>query len=99
MFQWDVVDICPDVGGQNVLRTFEMAIRYNRRPTRTELERESFLSLNLFALSFKNSQIFSSPFTAKGGDRPRRPPLSYGSATGHAPKIPVILSISVFFTF
>ena len=41
MFQWAVVDTGPDLGGggQNVLKTFEMAIRNNRRTTRTELER------------------------------------------------------------
>ena len=39
MFQWDAVDNSPDVGGQNVLRTLEMAIRHYRRTTRTELER------------------------------------------------------------
>jgi len=38
MFQWDVVDTSPDLGGQNVLETFEMAIRHNRRTARTELE-------------------------------------------------------------
>ena len=33
MFQWDAVDTSPDLGGQNVLKTFEMAIRHNRRTT------------------------------------------------------------------
>jgi len=46
------VDTSPDLGGQNALKIFEMAIRHDRRPTRTELE--SFLSLNLFSLTFKN---------------------------------------------
>jgi len=49
---WDAVDTSPDLGGQNALKTFEMVIRHDRRPTRTELE--SCLSLNLFSLTFKN---------------------------------------------
>jgi len=52
MFQWDAVDFSPDLWGQNVLKTFEMAIRHNRRTTRTELE--SFLTLDLLSLTFKN---------------------------------------------
>jgi len=39
MFQWDAVDTSPDLGGQNVLKTFEMATWRNRRTTRTELDR------------------------------------------------------------
>ena len=39
MFQWNAVDTSPDLGGQNVLTTLEMAIRHNRRTKRTELER------------------------------------------------------------
>jgi len=39
MFQLDAIDTGPAFGGQNVLETFEMAIRHNRRTTRTELER------------------------------------------------------------
>jgi len=35
---WDAVDASPKLGGQNVLKTFAMAIQHNRRPTRTELE-------------------------------------------------------------
>ena len=38
MPQWDAVGTSPDLGHQNVLKTFEMAIRHNRRTTRTELE-------------------------------------------------------------
>ena len=38
MFQWDAVNTSPDLGGQNVLKTFEMAIHHNRLMTRTELE-------------------------------------------------------------
>jgi len=49
---WDAVDTSPDLGGQNAVKIFEMAIRHDRRPTRTQLE--SFLSLNLFSLTFKN---------------------------------------------
>ena len=49
---WDAVDTSPDLGGQNALKTFEMVIRHDRRPTRTEFE--SCLSLNLFSLTFKN---------------------------------------------
>ena len=35
MFQWDTSF---DLGGQNVLKTSEMAIRYNRQTTPAELE-------------------------------------------------------------
>jgi len=38
MFQWDAVDTNPDLEGQNVIKSFEMAIRHNRRTTRTELQ-------------------------------------------------------------
>jgi len=40
IFQWDVVDrpTSPDSGDQNVLKTFEMAIRHNRLTTRMEIE-------------------------------------------------------------
>jgi len=40
MFQWDAVDTTtsPDLGGQDVVKTFEIAIRYNTRTTRMELE-------------------------------------------------------------
>ena len=55
MFQWDAVDTGPDLGDHNVLETFEMAIRHKRRTTRTELE--SFLSLDLFLLKFKNISL------------------------------------------
>jgi len=37
MFQWDAVDTSLDLGGQNVLKTFEMAIQHSRRTTRLEL--------------------------------------------------------------
>jgi len=39
MFQWDAVDTSPDLAGQNVLKTSEMAIPHDRQTTRTELER------------------------------------------------------------
>jgi len=78
MFHRDAVDTSPDFGGRNVLKTFEMAIRHNWRTTGTELERESFLSLDLFSLIFKS--IFW-PIYGGGGDRPivptpMDPPLS-----------------------
>jgi len=57
-FQWDAVDTSPDIWGQNVLRTVEMAIRHKRRTTRTASERESLLSLVYFHL---RSKIFSGP--------------------------------------
>ena len=37
MFQWDAVDTSPDLRAQNVVETFETAIRHNRRTTRTQL--------------------------------------------------------------
>jgi len=52
-FQWDAVDTSPDLWGQNVLRTVEMAIRHKRRTTRTASERESSVA-GLFSLTFKN---------------------------------------------
>jgi len=71
MFQWDAVDFSPDLWGQNVLKTFEMAIRHNRRTTRTELE--SFLTLDLLSLTFKNIFLV---LLRGGDDRP------HVSATG-----------------
>ena len=38
-FQRDAVATGPDLGGRNVPRAFEMALRHNRRTARTELER------------------------------------------------------------
>jgi len=64
MFQWDAVDTSPDLAGQNVPKTVEMAIRRDRR------ERESFLSLNLYPLTFKN--IFLT--LLRGRRSPHRPP-------------------------
>ena len=56
------VDISPDIGGQNVLRTFETAIRHNRRPTRTELERV----LCRWVYFHLRSKIFSVSLTVGG---------------------------------
>jgi len=39
MFQWDAADTGPNLGGQNVLKTFEMATRHDRRTPKTELDR------------------------------------------------------------
>ena len=66
---WGAVDTSPDLGGQNVLKTIEMAIRHNRRPTRRELE----FSVAGFILIYVR-KYFSDPLT--GGARPHR-----GSAT------------------
>jgi len=63
MFQWDAVDTSPDLGGQNVFKTFEMAIRHNRWTTRTELE---FLFPDLFSVTFKKIYGF---LTGGGGRR------------------------------
>jgi len=38
MFWWDAFDTSPDLAGQNGLKTFEVAIRHNRRTTRSERE-------------------------------------------------------------
>ena len=72
MFQWDAVDTGPDLGGgsQNVLKTFEMAIRHNSRTTRSKLERV-FCRWVYFYL---RSQICFWPSYGGGrGDRPHRP--------------------------
>jgi len=34
---WDAVDTSPDLAGQNVVKTFEMAIRRNTRTTETKV--------------------------------------------------------------
>ena len=64
---WGVIDTSPDFGGQNVLKTFEIAIRLNERPTRTGLERV-FCRWIYFRL--RSKIFFLPPF----------PP--HGSATG-----------------
>ena len=79
MFQWDAVDTSPDLGSQNILETFEMATRHTRWTTRTELE--SFLSLDLFSLTFNN--IFLAVLGGGRSDRPHRP--AHGSATAAGP--------------
>jgi len=70
MFQWDAVDTGPDLGSQNVHETFEMAIRHNRRTTRTELERV-FCRRIYFHL---RSKILFWP-SYGGRDRSHRPPM------------------------
>jgi len=57
MFQWDAVDSSPELGGQSVLKIFELAVRYNRQTARAELQ--SFLSPDSFSLMFNN--IFLAP--------------------------------------
>jgi len=57
MFQWDAVDTSPDLAGKNVLDTLQMAIRHNRRTTRTELERE--FSITGFIFTFE--KYFAGP--------------------------------------
>jgi len=70
MFQWDAVDTSPDLGGQNVLKTFEMAIRHYRRTTWTELERVFCCSI-----FFTYIEVYFYGPLQGGGDRPhRRPP-------------------------
>jgi len=79
MPQWDARDTSPHQWVQNVLETFEIAIRHNRRTTRTELERV-FCHWIYFHL---RSKIFS--WLSWGqDDRPNRP-RHYGSATGPPP--------------
>jgi len=75
----DAVDTSPDLGDQNGLKTFEMAIRRERRPDDTNGTRERLLSLDLFSLTFKN--IFSSPLTVGGGDWGNHPHRPHGSIT------------------
>ena len=64
MFQWDAADASPDLWGQNVLRSFEIAFRYNRRTTRTELERVLFI--DLFSLTFEDIFLALLPATSEG---------------------------------
>jgi len=80
MFQWDAVDTGPDLGGsQNVLKTFEMAIRHNSRTTRSKLERV-FCRWVYFYL---RSQICFWPSYGGGGATAPIAPAPYGSSTGH----------------
>jgi len=79
VFQWDASDATFDLGGQNVLRTFEMAIRHYRRTTRTGLQREServFCRRIYFHLRSKNIVVallrWRSPH-APPIDPPQRP--------------------------
>ena len=71
MFQWDAVDTGPDLRGQNVLKTVEMAIRRNRRATRTELQRV-FCRWIYF---HSRSKIVSGPLTGGVAPTPMDPPL------------------------
>jgi len=57
---WDADDTSPDLGGQNVLKTSEMAIRHNRRTARTELE------FSVAGFIFTNvRKYFSGPLTGR----------------------------------
>ena len=69
MFQWDAVDTNPDLVGQNVLKTFKMAIQHNRRTTRTELERV----LCRWIYSHLRLKIFPGPLAAVRGRSPPSP--------------------------
>jgi len=69
MFQWDAVDTNPDLEGQNVIKSFEMAIRHNRRTTRTELQ--SFFVAGFILTDVQ--KYFFLAFLWGGG---RAPPLS-----------------------
>jgi len=85
IFQWDAVDASPDLGGQNVLKTFEMAIPRKRRTTRvTNGIRESFLSLDLF---FRVCSKIFFWYSRGWGRSPPSPLPPYGSATDHWPGI------------
>jgi len=73
MFQWDAADTGPNLGGQNVLKTFEMATRHDRRTPKTELDRV-FCRWIYFHLRSQNILWLS---CGGGGDRP------YESTTAH----------------
>jgi len=73
MFQWDAVDTGPDFGSQNSLKPIKMVFDIiGGRHERNKTERESFLSLDLFSLTFEN--IFSGPRTGGGGRSPPSTP-------------------------
>jgi len=72
MFQWDSVDTSPDLAGQNVRKTFEMAGRHSRRTTRTELERVFRRWIYFHSRSKKYFLALLRGWG--GGDRPHRPP-------------------------
>ena len=65
MFQWDAVDTSPDLAGQNVPKTVEMAIRRDRRERERVFCRWIYFHLR--------SKIFFWP-SYGGGDRPIAPP-------------------------
>ena len=65
MLQWNAVDTSPDVGGQNVLETFEMAIWHKRRTAQTELE----FSVTGFTFTYVQ-KYFLALLGGRGDDRP-----------------------------
>jgi len=73
MFQWDAVDTSPDLGSQNLKypRNLRNGHRHTRWTTRTELE--SFLSLDLFSLTFNN--IFLAVLGGGEAIAPIAPPM------------------------
>jgi len=73
--------LMPDLRGQNVLKTFKMAIRPKRRKTRTELE--SFVSLDLFSLNVQNYISGS----LRRCDRSHPLPRGSARSLSHRPKI------------
>ena len=82
---WDAVDTSPDLGGsQNVFKNFEMAIRHDGQPTRTELE-IVFCRWIYFHL---RSEIFFWPSYGGQSPPPHRP---HGSATTQSSVHPFLL--------
>jgi len=82
---WDAVDTSPDLGGsQNVFKNFEMAIRHDGQPTRTELE-IVFCRWIYFHL---RSEIFFWPSYGGQSPPPHRP---HGSATAQSSVHPFLL--------
>ena len=51
MFQWDA-DTSPDSGGQNVLKTFEMANQHDRQTTRTKYKEKVAYSVAGFIFTY-----------------------------------------------
>ena len=91
MPQWDARDTSPHQWVQNVLETFEIAIRHNRRTRRTELERV-FCRWIYFHL---RSKIFS--WLSWGqDDRPNRPPPTMDPPLGHRLRTTPCLSRFLF---
>jgi len=71
--QSDAVVTSPDLGGQNVFKTFKMAIRQNRRTTSTELNK-IFCRWIYFHLLFKK-YFFYPPGAGGEGQSPTSLPL------------------------